>query len=450
MKVNVVGLQLLFSVCLGVFGLTLLGWNVEEASAIPAFTRKYDMDCSHCHTTPPQLAEFGRKFRDNGFQIKGLEKGLEQELQDRAGKDDPEDIHPAYFPFSIRLQDVGYQLNAKSNQDTDAGEKSVDVNSFGIRNLGIIAGGNLIPGVSFFMNYSPSLEHLSFEGVDQEGELHLGWVRYTHRHERGMTNLKLGVTELDLAVRPLNHQRATTAPYYILEYDPSGKGGGVLGEHNLGLELLGRYTDGFRYAIAVINGTKAKADNNRIPDLYTRVSQTLMDQTLGVFGLVGTAPTEEDTLGGDDIHGTGTNDEPYFRAGADLDLNCPCGLQDPINLVVLYLYGYDDQELYSGSPQNARFHGGFAELNHFMTALNLLISARYDTIRNLKQGDSSISSDTNDLDGFTISVRHNTIFTNRVSLVSHVEGSYKKTQETSPSGLDQNETTVFAGVDIVF
>jgi len=46
-------------------GLTLLA--VQQAAAIPAFTREYMAECTTCHTIYPELNEYGEAFYKNGF-----------------------------------------------------------------------------------------------------------------------------------------------------------------------------------------------------------------------------------------------------------------------------------------------------------------------------------------------------------------------------------------------
>ena len=60
------------------------------AGAIPAFARKYGLRCTACHEAWPKLNDFGRAFRDNGYQI-------------LTGKDDTVTASPGYWPVSIRL-----------------------------------------------------------------------------------------------------------------------------------------------------------------------------------------------------------------------------------------------------------------------------------------------------------------------------------------------------------
>lgn len=46
-----------------------------ESHAIPAFARKYTLNCNVCHTRPPRLNTFGEKFLENGYQLPGTEDG---------------------------------------------------------------------------------------------------------------------------------------------------------------------------------------------------------------------------------------------------------------------------------------------------------------------------------------------------------------------------------------
>lgn len=49
--------------------------SVEDAQAIPAFARKYDMNCDVCHAPVPRLNPYGERFLENGYQLPGTEDG---------------------------------------------------------------------------------------------------------------------------------------------------------------------------------------------------------------------------------------------------------------------------------------------------------------------------------------------------------------------------------------
>lgn len=48
---------------------------VPPANAVPAFSRKYNVNCTVCHTQFPRLNTFGERFQENGYQIPGTEDG---------------------------------------------------------------------------------------------------------------------------------------------------------------------------------------------------------------------------------------------------------------------------------------------------------------------------------------------------------------------------------------
>ena len=77
------------------------------ARAFPAFARKYGLRCTACHESWPKLNDFGRAFRDNGYQL-------------LTGKDDTIFETPGYWPASVRLTPQ-YLYTQVTNQPTDQG-----------------------------------------------------------------------------------------------------------------------------------------------------------------------------------------------------------------------------------------------------------------------------------------------------------------------------------------
>src|ERR1700740_1824390 len=60
--------------CLTAIFLTVgcLVWELvstPKASAIPAFSRKYQTSCATCHSNYPELNDFGEVFKKNGFKF---------------------------------------------------------------------------------------------------------------------------------------------------------------------------------------------------------------------------------------------------------------------------------------------------------------------------------------------------------------------------------------------
>ncbi len=55
------------------FILILLFSIVREATAIPAFARRYSFSCKTCHAPFPRLKDYGVEFMDNGYKVKDQE-----------------------------------------------------------------------------------------------------------------------------------------------------------------------------------------------------------------------------------------------------------------------------------------------------------------------------------------------------------------------------------------
>src|ERR1700719_4814216 len=62
-KVSVISTILMAGCLLLILALT------PKASAIPAFSRKYQTSCATCHSNYPELNDFGEAFKRNGFKF---------------------------------------------------------------------------------------------------------------------------------------------------------------------------------------------------------------------------------------------------------------------------------------------------------------------------------------------------------------------------------------------
>ncbi len=67
-------LDIMLALGLVLFVTSLPGW-VPEAGALPAFARKYKVNCNVCHTRQPRLNKFGEQFLENGYQMPGTDDG---------------------------------------------------------------------------------------------------------------------------------------------------------------------------------------------------------------------------------------------------------------------------------------------------------------------------------------------------------------------------------------
>src|SRR6202158_3605133 len=79
-----------------------------RASAIPAFSRKYQTSCTTCHNNYPELNDFGEAFKKNGFKFPKDDESFVKEppvlLGAKAQKEVfPGAVYPGEIPGSVPI-----------------------------------------------------------------------------------------------------------------------------------------------------------------------------------------------------------------------------------------------------------------------------------------------------------------------------------------------------------
>src|SRR6202166_2947048 len=79
-----------------------------KASAIPAFSRKYQTSCATCHNNYPELNDFGEAFKRNGFKFPKDDDSFVKEppvlLGAKAQKEAfPNAIYPGELPGTLPI-----------------------------------------------------------------------------------------------------------------------------------------------------------------------------------------------------------------------------------------------------------------------------------------------------------------------------------------------------------
>jgi len=124
--------MLLLTMILGVLS------SPQEAEAIPAFARKYNMSCTTCHAPIPRLKEYGDEFAGNGFVLK--DKDAPRYFVE-TGDDNLSLIRD--LPLAIRLE--GF---IKHQSETD---KEVDLTT--PYNIKLLSGGSLAKNISYYFYF---------------------------------------------------------------------------------------------------------------------------------------------------------------------------------------------------------------------------------------------------------------------------------------------------------
>jgi hypothetical protein len=423
-------------------GMALMGlaffMPAPRAEAIPAFARKYGLRCTACHEAWPALTDFGRAFRDNGYQL-------------QLGKDDPTTTPLSYIPFAIRIT-PHYELNSATNQDTDQGLKTLRSGSVATIGIDLLTAGTLGKHASFLV---VPTGFTADDGVTLES----AWVRFNNIGDSSWLNLKVGKHEVDLprsAHRPWN---LSDTGYLIYGYHSPGSASIYdMGENQRGIEWMGHDRGSLnRLAVSVFNVEESPGSHNFFdtPGVYFHgTHQWLFDSyglsalRVGVFGSYTTWPTTFLTSGGEPIGGTGGGLKPSTKFGGTADFWFNSTVT-PFHALFAFAHGKDDKSLIDGATRDGTFNGGFAELSWTPT-LKATAFFRYDLIRNSNQGVVDAPKDLNDEDAQTLGFRYTLSFSNRAEYALHAEFTTMRTKWAASDGSDVRNKTVLVGVDFAY
>lgn len=406
--------------------------------AIPAFARKYGLRCTVCHEAWPVLNDFGRAFRDNGYQT-------------LLGKDDLVTAERSYLPFSIRLTPQ-YAFTSLSNQQTDTGKSDFKSGSVQTIGMDFLTAGSLFKNISFLV--VPTGFTLS-SGVFLES----AWIRFSNIGDSPWLNLKLGRHEVDLprsAHRPWN---LSATGFLIYSFHPAGSISAFdMGRNQRGIEYIGHDRGSFnRLAISVFSVEGSPGSHNALdtPGVYAHAthewhfdSGSVSAVKVGGFGAYTTWPTTAPTSGGTPIPGEGGQLKAAQKYGVEAHVWLGPAAT-PVHVIGVFAHGQDDQGLIPGATRSGTYNGGYVEAG-ISASLKDVIFLRYDLVKTSQQGVLTNPSDLGDQDAPTIGWRHTFVFSNHSETALHLEYSNLRTKKTAFDGTDVRAQTYFVGIDFAY
>ncbi|NTW11075.1 MAG: hypothetical protein HGA26_06930, partial [Chlorobiaceae bacterium] len=142
--------------------LPVLFWY-GDASAIPAFARKYHTACTTCHVAFPVRNGFGDAFRNNGYRFPdSTDEEMVKEEPIKLGSDSYKKIFPkAIWPSDIpNMPSLGFlaRVDATLPKDRLTGKYS---DSMINEELGIFFGGTITEQISYFGDFAVNSEGAS-------------------------------------------------------------------------------------------------------------------------------------------------------------------------------------------------------------------------------------------------------------------------------------------------
>jgi hypothetical protein len=444
----------------------------QQASAIPAFARKYGLRCSACHESWPMLNYFGQKFKDNGYQL----------MNDR---DAPIWQNPGYWPVTFRMTPIWHRVSTNKVQVDGPGgsgtaEAQITSSGFDLSGLDFHTGGTLEKNFSFYL----------LPSSDPTGAFHFETVMARLDNVGGSPwiNVKLGKFELD---NLLSEKRILTLTgnggiYQLYHFIPAGDGNifGQMGDNQLGVEVLGHSADDrTRYSVSLLSSNDGSVELPYGANSYSTFitgSQAfdagrLGVERLGFYVMAGEAPTSWLTNGGVPIAGSGGNNKGYSREGFvgqfyfgqhfDTTVVTQHGSDS-----AWFGQGYGDlidgvatQNNTPGSvlpagSRNPTWNGVLVE-PHYVYNPQLIFLARYETIRMSQQANGSgyagsagpSASNLGNITTYTVGYRYNPFMTSRAGFAWHTEYNWFHQDGTSPvTATNLTSSELLLGFDFDF
>src|SRR3984957_8786007 len=408
----------------------------QPANAIPAFARKYGLRCSACHESWPMLNYFGQKFKDNGYQL----------MNDR---DAPIWQNPGYWPVTFRIIPLWHRVSTgKVPVDQGSGITRVTTSGFDLSGLDFHTGGTLEKNFSFYvLPSSDSTASFHFETV---------MARLDNVFGTPWLNVKLGKFELD---NLLSEKRVLTLTgnggiYQLYHFIPAGDGNifGQMGDNQLGVEVMGHSAnDRTRYSAALLSSNDGSVGLPYGAESYSRFftfSQAFDFGKMGVsrfgfYAMLGNAPTAWLTGptgggAGGSILGSGTANKGYHREGFVGQIY----MGEHADVTVVTQHGWDNAWFGQGygdyvdgiAPNNntpgvttlptgseAPSWNGVLVEPHYVVSPQMILLARYETIRMSQQSTPGTASNLGNISTYTAGFRYNPFMTSRAGFAYHAE-----------------------------
>lgn len=268
--------------------------SVPSVEAIPAFARKYSLNCTACHTAPPRLNTFGERFLENGYQLPGTEDG------GITGKKNLGDLSLDDFAnyTGVRLRGNvlrGHQFKQQNPPAAEAGVVQNNVELGFPEIFSLFTAGSLTKNIGFFAELESNLEESS-TGIER------AFVTFNNLGGTNVANIRVGRIDpsatfsfstlrqqLEFVGDNLNPstdtvQRAGLFPLAAAAkfYGLRNRSGTAISPYapslynavaETGVEVRGRpFGDWFMYQVGVLNGAnEAFGDSNKGKDFYGAV-----------------------------------------------------------------------------------------------------------------------------------------------------------------------------------
>src|SRR5208282_3725099 len=415
--------------------------SVPRASAIPAFSRKYQTSCTTCHNNFPELNDFGLAFKKNGFKFPKDDEVFVKEppvlLGAKAQKEAfPNALYPGEIPGNLP---IAFRYSGFANYNSKIPFAATPVTN-GPRTylcvpntFTILSAGSFGPSISFWVDDDISVGGANASGSMGDGYLKVNDLGHWIGLPKDTLNFRMGQFELDL---PFSQARTIN----LTDYDIYDQASIALVNPNCnvlvapaapacttnnpfmfsapqrGFEIGGYPNDGnFSWSIAVVNGNNDNTAVQNSKDIYVRVSQLFnlerdpnvrkevqaagptgpRDHTsirFGAFYYYGRNALNINQSLFPGVSALGTVREPFYRVGGDVRFK-----YRTFEIYGLGMYGHDKNLIPDAtgttfvSTTPVTFSGGFVQANYWIYPW-LMPLVRYDFVNSPTDAQNGLSS----------------------------------------------------------
>jgi len=300
----------------------------DDATAVPAFARKYRMSCTTCHAPIPRLKDYGDEFAGNGFVLADQEA---PRYYVETGDENLSLIRE--LPFAMRLE--GF---IKHETRTDR-----DVDMSAPYNLKLISGGALAKNLAYYFYFFFS-ERGEVAGIED------AFLMFNNLFDSELDIYVGQFAVCDPLMKP--EVRLTYETYQIYKQRVGDAQADL--SYDRGIMLTYAFDTGTDIVLEIINGNGIGAvddfrvyDDDKYKHVFGRISQGLGDYLrIGGFGYYG---KENDN-----------NPNELWMAGPDATLS----YQDKLELNLQYVERRDDNPFFTTvkPDKEVETRGGVAEL----------------------------------------------------------------------------------------
>jgi hypothetical protein len=271
----------------------------EQAQAIPPFARKYDMNCTACHTAPPILNQFGQRFLENGYQLPGMEDGGITGKK-KLGEVTLDDV-TNYLGFRLVGNTTrSWSFKKQNPPGADAGVVENKTEFMFPENFVLFAAGTVAKNVGFMVELGHDVEgggaavergFVTFNNIGYHNLAHLRVGKFDPNTFSSYATVRQQLLDVGestsssctaFSACTLNRTALVPSAFATKFYGLYDRSGNYLSPYaaslfnsggEVGADIHGRpFGDWFLYQVGVLNGAnEALGDSNKGKDVYAMV-----------------------------------------------------------------------------------------------------------------------------------------------------------------------------------